>query len=187
VKSELKHHLTPLFLIFCFISLFWLFGNVVWYQFVYLFFGFLWGSFFLDLDHLVYWFLLEPKLPESFQARQLLKERNVLGLIKLLEKNHKNHTSLIFHHYFFQIVLALTTLFVISSSGSIFTSAFAIAINIHLLTDEIVDFRLQPRHLQNWLFARETKQIPQEFLPHYLLTFLLFSLIFLFGLIKLPL
>ena len=185
MKSELKYHLIPLFLIFCLVSLFWFLNQVVWYKFIYLFFGFLWGSFFLDSDHLIYWLFLHPALPESRQAQQLLKQKKFLALIKLLEKTHKKHTDLIFHHYFFQIVLTLTTLFIISSSDSVFASAFAIALNIHLLTDQIVDFRHQPRHLQNWLFAREIKQLPQEFLPHYLLTFFLFNLIFLFSLIKL--
>ena len=187
MKLELKKHLLPLLIVFLFTAVFWFFSHTPWPQFVYLFFGLLWGAFFLDLDHLVYWLFLKPDLPESRQAQQLLKQKDFPALVKLLEKNHKKHTSLIFHHYFFQIVLTFTTLFIISSSNSVFTAAFVIALNIHLLADQIDDFHHQPKHLQNWLFARENKQLPLEFLPHYLATFLLFNLIFLFGLIKLNL
>jgi len=184
MKQELKHHLFPLSIIFIFTSILWLLATVPFYQFVYLFFGLLWGSFALDLDHLIYWFYLKPTLPESIQAHQYFKQKNISSLLKLLEKTHKNHTSLIFHHYFFQIVLALVSLFIISSSGSVFASSLVLALNLHLLVDQIYDYQTNPRHLQRWLFARESKQLPIKYLKHYLVTFALFSLFFLLILIK---
>ena len=184
MKQELKHHLFPLVVIFTITSLIWIVGHVLYYQFIYLFFGLAWGSFALDTDHLIYWLYLKPTLPESRQARQYLQQKNLSALLKLLEKTHKKHTSLIFHHYFFQITLALVSLFIITSSGSVFASSLVLALNLHLLVDELHDYRHQPRHLQIWLFARESKQLPIKYLKHYLATFTLFSLFFLIILIK---
>ena len=183
MKQELKHHLLPLTVIFIVTSLVWILNHVPYYQFIYLFFGLAWGSFALDLDHLIYWLYLKPAMPESCQARQHLQQKNIGSLLKLLEKTHKNHTSLIFHHYFFQITLALVSLFIITSSDSIFASSLVLALNLHLLVDEFHDYRHQPRHLQIWLFARESKQLPLKYLRHYLAVFTLFSLFFLIILI----
>lgn len=187
MKSEIKRHLLPLLAVFVFIFLFWVFGKVAWFHFVFLFFGLLFGSLFLDLDHLIYWFYLRPNLDESRQAKNLWSGHDFKGLIKLLESTHKQHTSLIFHHYFGQIILLLISLFVFTSSDNNFTQGFLLAANLHLIVDQIEDYRHHPSHLQNWLFAREKKQLPLGYLKYYLAIFIFFNLIFLLLLLRSPL
>lgn len=180
MKQELKNHLLPLLVIFILISIFWIFQRVIWFDFVFLFFGLLWGSFLLDIDHLIYWLYLKPDLEESILAQNAWKKGDFKSLLKLLESTHENHTELIFHHYFFQIVLTIISFFVFTSSSSIFAKALLLAINVHLLVDEIKDFRNNPEHLKLWLFARENKQLPTDSLKYYLLTFTVLNLIFTF-------
>jgi len=184
VKQELKNHFLPLIGIFLLTSLFWVFQKVAWSNFVFLLFGLLWGSFFLDIDHLIYWFYLEPNLDESNLAKIAWKKGDYRSLLKLLESTHLHHNNLIFHHYFFQIVITLISFFVFTSSSSIFAKAFLLAINLHLLVDEIKDFRQDPQRLKLWLFARENKQLPTDSLKYYLLTFVVINLFFLLFLIS---
>lgn len=186
MKSELKRHLLPLLILFLLISLIWILQKTVWYQYIYLFFGFLWGSFFLDLDHLLYWFYLRPDLEESRLAALAWKKGDFASLLKLLESTHKGHTSLVFHHYFFQIVLILISFFVFTSTSNVFAKAFLLALNLHLLVDEITDLREDSAHLQNWLFARENKQIPLSYLKYFVGIILLFNLIFILLLVNAP-
>lgn len=182
MKQELKLHLYPLGILFIITSVIWIFSGVKYYEFIFLLLGLVAGSFFLDLDHLVYWLYLKPNLEESRLAQIAFKKRDFLSLIKLLESTHKKHTSLIFHHFFFQAILVVVTVFIISSTNSTFTQSFVLALNVHLLVDEYEDFRHDPEHLQDWLFAREQKQLPQKYLRHYLAAFTLTTLIF-FGLL----
>lgn len=184
MKQELKNHLLPLLGIFLLTSLVWFFQKTVWYNFIFLLFGLLWGSFFLDIDHLIYWFYLEPNLEESRLAQMAWKKGDFRSLLKLLETTHLHHTSLIFHHYFFQIIITLISFFVFTSSSDVFTKSFLLAINLHLLIDEIKDFSNNPEHLKLWLFARENKQLPTESLKYYLLTFLIMNLLFTVFLIS---
>lgn len=184
MKQELKNHFLPLLAIFIVTSLIWFLQKTVWYNYVFLFFGFLWGSFFLDIDHLIHWFYLEPNLDESHLAKTAWKKGDFKSLLKLLEATHMHHTNLIFHHYFFQIIITLISIFVFTSSSNIFAKAFLLAINIHLLTDEIKDFYRNPDHLKLWLFAREKKQLPTESLKYYLLTFLVINSFFTIFLIS---
>jgi len=184
VKQELRRHLIPLSLIFTIISIIWIFNRVSYYQFIYLLFGFGWGAFFLDLDHLIFWLYLQPTLPQSRQAQQYLRQKDAKSLLQLLVKTHHTHTNLVFHHYFFQTTLILLSIFIISSSTGVFTAAFVTALNLHLIVDQLYDYKSHPRHLQKWLFAREKKQLPIKYLTHYLLFFSLINLLFIIMLTK---
>ncbi|HPJ17167.1 MAG TPA: hypothetical protein PK639_02995 [Candidatus Woesebacteria bacterium] len=184
MEKELKLHLSPLFVIFILISVSWFITKTPWYQFVYLFFGFLWGSFALDLDHLIYWLYLRPNLEESRLAQVALQKKDFGSLLKLLETTHKNHTSLIFHHFFFQIVLLLISFFVFTSSTNIFAKSFLLALNIHLFVDEYHDYLHDKIHLQDWLFAREESQLSVNYLSYYLGIVAILNLVFSYLLLR---
>lgn len=178
MKSEFKQHLLPLVIIFIIISVSWIFSRVAWFEFVYLFFGLAWGAFFLDLDHLIYWLYLNPRTEESRLAQIAIKKYDVDAVIKLIGATSQSHTNLIFHHFFFQAVLALISIFIFTSSSGTFAMSFLLALNIHLLVDEYQDYLHDKKHLQEWLFARETKQLPQNYLGKYLAVFISLSIIF---------
>lgn len=184
MKPEFKKHLPPLLAIFFLISIFWLFYKVNYLNFIFLFLGLSLGAFFLDLDHLIYWLYLNPNIEESRLAQIAFKKYDFVSLIKLLESTHHRHLNLIFHHFFFQVVMALISIFVFTSSDSPFAMAFLLALNIHLIVDEITDYRLDPGHLQNWLFARESKQLPRRYLSKYILIFVVLTSIFTLLLLK---
>ena len=59
-----------------------------------------------------------------------------------------------------------------------------LALNVHLLVDEIVDYRRNREHLQDWLFAREQKQLPIDFLSKYIGFFVIITSIFFLLLLK---
>lgn len=184
MKQELRHHLIPLLILFVFIFAVWLFNQIAYYEFIYLLLGFALGSFFLDIDHLIYWLYLQPNLEESRLAQAAIKKKDYKSILRLLEITHKNHISLIFHHYFFQIVLVLASFFIFTSSSSVFAMAFLLALNIHLLVDEFVDLSRDPHHLQTWLFAREKKQLTLKSLQYYLYVFLGLTILFVILLIN---
>lgn len=184
MKQELKNHLSPLIVIFTLTSILWIFQKTLWYNFISLFLGLALGSFFLDIDHLIYWLYLEPNLEESRLAQIAWKKGDFKSLLKLLEATHLEHNNLIFHHYFFQIIITLISFFVFTSSSGIFPKAFILAINIHLLVDEIKDFQKDPEHLKLWLFAREKKQLPTSALKYYLSTLVIINLLFTLFLIS---
>ena len=184
MKRELIKHLSPLAVFFVITSIVWIFTKVSVFQFAYLFFGLLWGSFFLDLDHLIYWFYSNPNLEESKLARIAISKRDYISTLKILESTHKNHTSLIFHHVIFQIILLLVSFFVFTSNNMVFGQGFLLAINTHLLVDEIDDYRISPPSLQNWLFARMNRQLSVKSLKPYLIAVTVTTIFFALLLIK---
>lgn len=184
MKQELNQHLRPLAFIFVTISAFWIFKHAGVLSFIELLLGLGLGSFFLDLDHVIYWLYLEPNLEESKLAQTAIHQKKYKDLLRLLESNHKQHINLIFHHFFFQIILALVSVFIFTSSNSVFTKALVLSLNVHLLVDEIADFKTNPSHLQDWLFAREPKQIPLQYLKHYLTIFTGTCLLFFYILLR---
>jgi len=129
------------------------------------------GSYILDIDHLIFWLFLQPNLEESRLAQLAWKKGDWRSLIKLLKITEHQHLSLIFHHYFFQVVLTIFSFFVFTSTSSIFIKAMLLAINFHLLIDEILSYKSNPKLLQQWLFARESKQFALASLKYYLYFF----------------
>jgi hypothetical protein len=164
--------------------LIWVIYQVAWGPFIFIFLGFLVGSFFLDIDHLIFWLVVRPNLDESKLAQIAWKKWDFRSLIKLAETTHQHHTNLIFHHYFFQVIFTLISFYIFTSTSDIFTKSLVLAINLHLLVDEFIDFKRDPKHLQLWLFAREEKQLPINYLKYYLLLFLAINLVFIFILIN---
>jgi len=181
-KKEVKDHLLVSLFLFLFLELTWLlkgkFDLVVTVEF---FLGLLWGTFLLDVDHLLYWFVRFPKLEESKRAKEIWRVGNWFSLLSFLGTTHKNHTSLIFHHFTFQAALLILAFFIFSSTLNIFGKGLILAANAHLLLDEAKDLFSDPDHLKKWLFAR-TKiagwPIPFSWLKGYFL-FTLFILILL--------
>lgn len=184
MKRDLLFHLLPTFVVFIIVSLFWVVFSVSNIEILYLFIGLILGTFFLDVDHIIYWFYRKPNTDESRIVKTTVENKDFKSVYKLIKAARSSHNNLIFHHYFFQIGLALISFFIFSSYSNTFILSFLLAINLHLLIDEIKDYFNNPKFLQDWLFAREEKQLPIKFLKNYLIVFIILFIIFLFLLVK---
>lgn len=184
MKRELLFHLLPSGAVFFIVSSVWILFRVSNLDILLLLIGLLVGTFFLDIDHLIYWFYRKPNTDESRIVQTVFEKKDFKSLYRLIKAARRSHDNLIFHHYFFQIGLALISFFIFSSSSNIFVLSFLVAVNLHLLVDEIKDFLNKPKFLQDWLFAREEKQLPLKFLKNYIIVFSILFLIFLFLLVK---
>ena len=173
LRKEIEKHLAVSLGIFVFCEILWLArGSFSWLSALGFFAGLLLGTFFLDVDHLLYWFVLYPQKEESRKARQLWQEGGWRELLALLAENHKSHTSLIFHHFIFQAALLVLTIFILTSTAGLFGKGLILAIDAHLLADEWLDWQENPSHLQKWLFARTDladAPLPSSWLKKYLL------------------
>ncbi len=146
--------------------------------------GSLLGTFFLDIDHLLYWFITHPEEESSREASGVIGGIRGVGNIRgkivliyqLLQRAHDSHVGLIFHSALGQVILFILAIYIITSGGSIFGSAFIMAINLHLLKDEWTDFVQKKDHLSDWLFWQIREPKLKEYLREYLI---LASLIFL--------
>lgn len=184
MKRDILFLLLPNAVVFLFISILWVIFGVSTSQIIILLIGLILGTLFLDTDHLIYWYYRKPNTEESRIARNTIVQKDFKSTYKLVHAAKSSHNNLIFHHYFFQIGLTLISLFIFSSNTNTFVLSFLLAINLHLLIDEYKDFIQNPKFLQDWLFAREEKQLPIKFLKKYLAVFTVLFFIFLFLLVK---
>lgn len=165
VGNEIVSHLLITFIYFSFASLFKGFDiNLVW-----LWLGAFLGTFLLDLDHLVYWFLTHPEKEDSIQALSLYKVKDYKGLYDLLHNWHHTHTRLVFHTATFQAILFVLAFYIISAGGSVFGSALIMSVNLHLLKDEWYDyFKKGKTSLSVWLFWQINGISKENYLNLYL-------------------
>lgn len=184
MSTQRKRFLAPLAIVFLVISIYWLFFKVPFYQYIFLFLGLTFGSFFLDLDHIVYWLFIEPNIEESRLARIAIFKYDINSIIKLIESTERAHTNLIFHHFFFQVILSLISIFAFTSSDNILGKSFLFSINVHLLLHEYFDYQTNKEYLQDWLFARESKQLPIAYLGRYIAVFASLCVLFFILLLR---
>jgi len=184
VKHEFRYHLFGSIILFVIISIFLVIFNVSSLRLLSLALCLFLGSFFLDIDHLIFWFFLKPNLEESRLARLAIQKKDFQAVYRLLKASHRTHQNLIFHHYFFQVILVLFTVFILTSTNNFIIASFLVALNLHLIIDEVIDYIYDPKILQKWLFAREANQLPIKFLNRYIFIFVIFFIIFLFLLIR---
>jgi hypothetical protein len=183
VKHDFHYHLLASLVLFFIISIFLVIFKSPNIEILHVFLGILFGSFILDIDHFIFWYFLKPNLEESRLARTVISHYDVKSTYRLLKTSQQTHYNLIFHHYFFQVILVLFSFFIFTSTNNLFISSLVITLNLHLLVDEYIDYFSNPKILQRWLFARESTQLPTKFLGRYLSFFSFFLIIFIFLLI----
>ncbi|MFA5532254.1 MAG: hypothetical protein WDA13_01475 [Candidatus Shapirobacteria bacterium] len=184
MKQKLLNYLLPTTGLFIIISCFWVIFEVRTIHLIYLFLGLNIGIFLLDIDHFIYWFLIHPKTEESRLVKLAIENKKFKSVVKIVQTSHQTHHSLIFHHYFFQVILVIFSLFILTSTQNTFISALVLSLNLHLVIDEIIGYKSNPKNLQKWLFAREPKQLPIAFLKRYIIVFIVFTSLFTFLLIQ---
>lgn len=167
-KSEITSHLAVSFFYFLALSVLRFKIDIA---LVFLWLGGLLGTFLLDIDHLLYWFVTHPEKEDSTEAKALWQQKGFRGyreMFQLVEKTHCTHDRLIFHTALFQVILFVLAFYIISSGGSFFGSGLVMAACLHLLKDEWQDYRRDKERLADWLFW-QIKGIPaQEYLKLYL-------------------
>jgi len=105
VKRELVLHLLPTFIVFTIVSLFWVIFGVSNLEIFHLFIGLFLGTLFLDIDYFIYWFYRKPNTDESRIVKTTIENKDFKSIYKLVRVARHSHDNLIFHHYFFKLVL----------------------------------------------------------------------------------
>lgn len=132
-------------------------------------FGGIIGTYLLDIDHLLYWYILHPEADDSRQAKILFKNQDYKGIYQLLSAVHQSHTKLIFHTALLQIVLLILSVYVLTSGGSVFGSALIMAANLHLLKDVWHDYFARGKTAAiEWFFWQIKGVVWEKYITIYL-------------------
>lgn len=157
MKKEILIHFSFLILLFALISLIRRYLNLSYWPF---WVGGLVGTLLPDLDHLLYVFFLKPEDLTSQRVNYMLGKRDLWGSLNLLAETRSERVKLIFHTSLFQIIFAVLSFWVMTSSGSLFGRGLVLAFLLHLVIDQMVDLRTVG-NLFNW-FKNFPVTFPQE-------------------------
>jgi hypothetical protein len=90
--------------------------------------GALLGTFFLDLEYLIYAFFLEPKEDFSKTLAGFIKDRDYPNAAQYIEINKDKVKDKTLNSALFQVVMAFFALFVVSSNRQFFIRALVVSI-----------------------------------------------------------
>ena len=89
--------------------------------------GVFFGTFFLDLDYVVYAYFLDPEKSFSKTLRGFVEHKDLSGALNHIYYNKKEVKEKTLNSVLFQIVLAGAALFVVSSTSSFFVKALVLS------------------------------------------------------------
>lgn len=130
MKKEVLNNLIYLFIYFVFVTLFnKLFSFTYWPFYI----GGLVGLFMPNLDHLLHVFVFKPFELTSQRVSILIKEKRYKEALILLYDTKNERNDLIFHTTNFQLIFAVLTFWVISSSGNLFGRGLVLGFFLNLV------------------------------------------------------
>lgn len=107
------------------------------------------GAILPDLDHLIYVYFLRPHELSSQRAMRMMSRGEVVSTFSFLANTRNERTRLIFHTAMFQLVFLAFAFFVATSSSSLLGKGLVLAFSVHLLVDQVLDFR-QTGSIVHW-------------------------------------
>lgn len=113
------------------------------------------GTYLPDIDHLIYAYFLSPQDLTSQRVNYSLKNQDIGKSVQLLYETRYERTKAIFHTAFFQIIFLILTIFVFTSTASLFGKGLVLGFSVHLLIDELVDF-MDTGTFSNWFKSWES-------------------------------
>ena len=146
MKKEILTHFVSLFVFFALITLakgqyelgvllFWL-GGVL-------------GTALPDVDHVIYVYFLRPEEYNSQRTVHMVQAGGLKESFKFLAETRSERTRLIFHTFYFQLIFYVLSFLVITSSGSLFGRGLVLAFLLHLLVDQMIDYK-KTGSINNW-------------------------------------
>lgn len=111
--------------------------------------GGIFGTLLPDVDHLIYVYFLRPQDLTSQRVAYLNEERKFTKAVEILADTRYERSMTIFHSVIFQVVILVLTIFVVTSSTSLFAIGIVTAFSLHLLVDQVIDIR-KVGSIQTW-------------------------------------
>lgn len=134
MKKEIINHLIYLISYFIFITVVNSFYSLNYWPF---WVGGMIGVFMPYLDHLLFVFVLKPYELTSQRVKYLIETKQIKESLRLLYDTRGERLDLLFHSVGFQIIFAILTFWIATSSGNLFgkgvTFGFFLSLFIHTL------------------------------------------------------
>ncbi len=107
------------------------------------------GSFFPDIEHLIYFFVSGRKDEYSKQVKAFLKAREWRVLTSFVEMGHKYNTNLSYHNVYFVVFLLILTILCFLFDWEAWMAVLG-AMVLHYLFDIFDDYRTLGYLNDNW-------------------------------------
>lgn len=105
-----------------------------------LYVGGLVGLFMPNIDHLLHVFILKPQELTSLRVTALFKNKQIKEAITLLYDTREERKDLMFHTVMYQLIFAVLTFWVVSSSGNLFGRGLVLSYYLTLVIFNLKKF-----------------------------------------------
>lgn len=102
-----------------------------------------------DLDYIINIYFLHPEKETSKELASTIKTSNLTRSWDAIVKSRYEHSDLIFHTVYFQLLFIVFTFLMMTSSNSVFGIGVVLAFSLHLIIDQVSDMT-ERKNIENW-------------------------------------
>ena len=125
--------------------------------------GGLLGTFLLDLDHLLYIWVIKPQEETSQKIRSLFNQGNYREMLTVLFNTREERTRLAFHSALFQPIFYVLCFYVVTSTTNHLGIGLVMVMALQLLREELMDLLTgREEFLNKWLFWQLDVEVSPE-------------------------
>jgi len=131
-----------------------------------IFAGSLVGTLILEIDYILHAYFIEPEAPQSGLIKDYIYHRDFYGFAGYVQSHKDEITHKTLNSALFQVILALTTIFVLSSSASTFIKIMILSTFLNSI------YRLMEAYLRDeaadWFWSLRINTNPQSIYLYFL-------------------
>jgi len=125
------------------------------------------GTYFLDIDHLIYVFLRRPNEVSGLKTKELLKKKDYKRAVIYFANTHFERNELSFHNAIFIPIWIIFCFFILTSADSIFAPGLVMTMYLHLLKDIWDVVRIEKSYNLLFLFWQIKKPLEERIKKYY--------------------
>jgi hypothetical protein len=164
MKKDLLTHFTFFIAFFVFITIFHGWFSL---EYIAFWFGGIIGTFLPDIDYLFYAYLLEPDNGFSVDLKGKIGNGKYSQGFKSMAESGIPRNQLIFHNASFNVLFAIFSFLVLSSSSSLLGAGLVLAFMLHLFLDMVMDY-MDSKNIDLW-FAKFPLQLDTKGKRRYMI------------------
>lgn len=150
-----------------------------WLNAIYIFLGGIVGFIFLDMEYLIYAYVIDPMTDIAAEIKSYLAQKNIKEFLRFINENEHTFGEVSIRSMLFQVTLCVFTLYVVTTNSWVFVQSMCLSMLASLIYYQIIEFQ-RTRTLERWFWIYSGKLSEGFYKAYVFVMFLIFIVQFSF-------
>lgn len=137
------------------------------------------GMFLVELEYVLHAYIVDPSSDLSNMVKEKVKNKDLKGYIEFIHSQEYNYPDATLHSAFFQILIAIFTLYTVIVSTSGFAIGLTLSLSANLMYSQLVEYQ-HTKSLKRWFWIYKGELNNTFYSAYFIVIVLLFFANFYF-------